>query len=408
MDMRPVGYLRADVRANAFRRSFPTELLDKGASILVVDGDRVVVFEGMELPTRAVAAVAAATDSSGSFVFHSGKVTYTASFFESRSYSWRIVGFVPSGRIGKAARRLRDITAVISAGTILVFFAVSWFIMRRFLSPIHRIADDMRKWDLSTKVDAQQYGGTDEVAFLSSRFSEMMERIRTLVDQLVDERSRLHRQELAALQAQINPHFLYNTLEIVNWMAIERGAPDIASIVRALSDMMRYAIGNGAETAAAADELSYVERYLSLQSFRFPDKFETRINASDEARRCGMPKLCLQPIVENSVQHAFKGLRRKGTISVSLDIEGNELVAIIADDGNGMDRETLDRLLTEKHDGSGIETMTRKADHAGIGVSNVDLRLKLRYGQAYGLSYMSAPGEGTTCTLRIPVNGGTV
>jgi two-component system sensor histidine kinase YesM len=236
----------------------------------------------------------------------------------------------------------------------------------------------------------------------------MMERIRTLVDQLVDERSRLHRQELAALQAQINPHFLYNTLEIVNWMAIERGAGDIASIVRALSDMMRYAIGNGAETAAASEELSYVERYLSLQSFRFPDKFETRINASDEARRCGMPKLCLQPIVENSVQHAFKGLRRKGTVSVSLDIEGNDLVAIIADDGNGMDRETLDRLLTEKHDGSGIETTTRKADHAGIGVSNVDLRLKLRYGKAYGLSYVSAPGEGTTCTLRIPANGGTV
>ncbi len=406
MDMKPVGYLRANVRANAFRRAFPTELLDTGASILVVDGERVVVFEGAELPSLALAAVAAAQGSSGSFSFRSGKVTYTASFFGSRSYSWRIVGFVPSGRIGKAARRLRDITAFASAITILAFFAVSWYIMRSFLSPIHRIADDMRRWDLSTKVNAEQYGGTDEVAFLSSRFSEMMERIRTLVDQLVDERSRLHRQELAALQAQINPHFLYNTLEIVNWMAIERGAADIASIVRALSDMMRYAIGNGTETATASEELSYVERYLSLQAFRFPDKFETCIRASEEALRCGMPKLCLQPIVENSVQHAFRGLRKKGIISVSLDIEDGDLVAVIADDGNGMDQETLDRLLTERFEGTGIGTATHKMDHAGIGVSNVDLRLKLRYGQAYGLSYVSAPGAGTTCTLRIPANGG--
>jgi len=407
MDMKPVGYLRADVRANAFRRSFPSELLEMGTSIFVVDGERVVVFEGAELPPLAVEAVAGASESSGSFNFGTGKSSYTASFFKSRTYSWRIAGFVPSGRIGRASMRLRNVTAFASAATILVFFAVSWLIIRRLLSPIHRIAEDMSEWDLTTRLNTQKYGGTDELAFLSSRFTEMMERIRTLVDQLVEERSRLHRQELAALQAQINPHFLYNTLEIVNWMAIERGVPEIASIVRSLSDMMRYAIGNGAQTAAVSEELSYVERYLELQSFRFPDKFETRIQASEEALRCEMPRLCLQPIVENCVQHAFKGLHRKGTISVSIEIDAGDIVAVIADDGNGMDGEVLGRLLTEGLEGPESVRTSRNGEHTGIGISNVDLRLKLRYGPRYGLAYASAPGKGTACTLRIPVKGDT-
>jgi len=385
MDMKPVGYLRADVRGNAFRGAFPTELLASKSSLLLADGQQVVVAEGVEISAKAMALALSAAGKSGSFSIRSNDVDYAVSFYNSQNYSFRIVGFVPTGRIGAASGRLGYLTLAASVVTILVFLVVSWFLVRRLLKPILRIADDMRHWDLSTRITADHYGGTDEIAYLALQSSSMMERIRTLVDQLVEERSHVHKQELAALQAQINPHFLYNTLEIVNWMAIERGASDIASIVRSLSDMMRYAIGNGEETARVSEELAYVESYLALQGYRFPDKFDSHIVAPKEVLTCEMPKLCLQPLVENSIQHGFKGLRRKGTLNVVLAIEGDDLVAIVEDDGNGMDENKV--ILQE---------------HSGIGVYNVDQRLKLRYGASYGLTYASVSGQGTTCTLRIP------
>ena len=395
MDMKPVGYLRADARGTSFRMAFSDELLDSGASLMIVDGDRIVVSAGVEIPGDQVFAALASTEGTGPASYRSGGAAYTVNFFESRHYSWQVVGFVPSGRIGAAALRLRSLTAGISGATILAFFLISLVLTRSFLLPIHRIAEDMRHWNLSTVVSAETYGGTDEVAYLSSQFSSMMDRIRTLVDQSVEEKSRLHRQELAALQAQINPHFLYNTLEIVNWMAIERGAGEIASIVRALSDMMRYALGDGSDTVSVAEEIAYLERYIAIQAYRFPDKFDFRVEASEAARAFSMPKLSLQPIVENSVVHAFKGIKRKGTILVRAAVEGGALVVQVEDDGIGMDARALGALLSEHPN-------DRTTEHAGIGVANVDRRLRLRYGGDSGLSYTSGPGAGTKCVLRIP------
>ncbi len=397
--MKKLGFLRADARGNAFREAFPEELLAVGASFLVLHDTQVLVAAGPTLPTQNISQAASARDASGSFSVHIGQSDYAASFFQTRNYDLRVVGFVPSGRISEATLRLRGLTIAVSAITILVFFLVSLLIIRNFLMPIHRIAESMRDWDLSRQLEPLRQGGTDEVAYLSTQFSSLTQRIQSLLEQLVEERSRLHRQELAALQAQINPHFLYNTLEIVNWMAIAQGAPDIAQIVRALSDMMRYAIGSDSEMTEAGLELAYVESYLTIQSHRFPDKFSVRIDASPESRRIPMPKLCLQPIVENAVLHAFPGPAGPGLITIDLALRDRDLVAVISDNGRGMDQESLQSLLAHRSSAG--------PDHAGIGVANVDRRLKLRYGPAYGLSYRSAPGAGTRCELRIPITGET-
>jgi two-component system sensor histidine kinase YesM len=300
-------------------------------------------------------------------------------------------------RITQPVGAIRTLTLIGSTVTIILFFLASLAIVRQFTNPIRQIASQMRiarigDWQPDLRVD-----GTDEIAYLSRQFVAMMERLQKLAAELVEEKTRLYRQEMEALQAQINPHFLFNTLDVVNWMASEHEVPPIAAIVRALSGMMRYALGRSGAPATLGAEMDYLTDYLHIQSGRFADRFSACVSVPDDLRGCAVPRLIVQPIVENAIRHGFRGLKRPGTITISATCHAGDLSITVADDGNGMSPETIARI-------TGIEDPAA-GERAGIGARNVDRRLKLAFGPGYGLRYRSVPGGGTSCTITLPDAG---
>ena len=197
-----------------------------------------------------------------------------------------------------------------------------------------------------------------------------------------------------ALQNQINPHFLYNTLDSIIWMAEGKKYEDVVLMTASLARLLRQSISNEDETVLIGQEIQYVKSYLTIQKMRYKDKLEFEINVDPSINSVHIVKLVLQPIVENAIYHGLKYKESKGMLTVNGYQKDGNAVIEIADDGVGMDEETLNRIF-EKH----------KVNYRsnGVGVYNVQRRLSMYYGKEYGLSYKSEKGKGTTVTVVIPI-----
>lgn len=398
MEMRPVGYLRIDVRTSDMRDQLSRELRVRGGATFVFD-DRTVLFSDAPTSSPALLDVAvvdpgapegvAARLDAESTVWVGGEAVGVS--IRSRVTNWRFVAVVPLSSIYLDVRRIRSFTVATSIVSVLLFIAVSSFVALRFTRPLREIAEQMQAASLSDWRPSLSYSGDDEIAYLGTQFHNMIERINGLVAELVEERSQLAQQRLNALQAQINPHFLYNTLDVVNWMARRQGARDVARIVAALSAMMRYSISSS-ETATVESEISHIRQFLTIQSARFKDRFVTEWSIDESALDTAVPKLTLQPLVENAIVHGLRHGKHRGTITISV-IRQDETVRIqVTDTGCGIPADRLETILDNpsSHDGR------------GIGIANVNRRLVLVYGDAYGLAIRSKEGCGTTCTVTIP------
>jgi two-component system sensor histidine kinase YesM len=192
-----------------------------------------------------------------------------------------------------------------------------------------------------------------------------------------------------ALQAQINPHFLYNTLENINWMAIRKNAPEISSLVTTLAKYFRLSLNKGKILVSIEDEIELIKTYLAIQNARFDGGLDYEINIDPECKNYSIPKLTLQPIVENSVLHGIlKKPEKSGNITIETQFQEDELLIIITDNGVGMEQERVAQLLN-----------SQQSSHYGL--FNVQERLKLYYGEKYGMRIASIPGQGTTVTLHL-------
>jgi two-component system sensor histidine kinase YesM len=234
----------------------------------------------------------------------------------------------------------------------------------------------------------------DEIGQLTESFNIMISEI----EQLVDEKYRLGKEvkqlELKALQAQINPHFLYNTLDLINWMSLKYEAEEIRAVVNALSRFYKLSLGRGEDTVRLRDEIEHARAYVQIQNMRYEDSIRLEVDVPEELLDCPILKLVAQPLVENAILHGIM-LKpdEKGTIRISAALDGPALVVSVEDDGAGMSEETLRSVM------SGT---LQSADHHGYGVRNIHERLFLNYGEGYGLVFASAPGAGTRVEIRVP------
>lgn len=200
--------------------------------------------------------------------------------------------------------------------------------------------------------------------------------------------------EFKALQAQINPHFLYNTLDMINWLSQSGKREEVSTAIQALSKFYKLTLNKGNTTVRLEDELIHVSLYVKLQNMRYNDKINFIVDIQDELLDYEMPKLILQPIVENSIQHGIFGKESKeGTIVITGWLEQEDLIFIVSDDGVGITGDKLDSILSGNGDSS---------TGSNIGIYNTHKRLQLFYDTQFGLSYQSTPGIGTEVTIRIP------
>ncbi|ULO09040.1 histidine kinase [Paenibacillus sp. 19GGS1-52] len=224
----------------------------------------------------------------------------------------------------------------------------------------------------------------------------MVTRIDELLKAVYAEQDQKRVAELRALQAQINPHFLYNTLDMIKWTALIQKANNAAEMVSLLSRLLRISLGKPEETVTVEEEIEHVQCYLGIQKFRFNYNIETEFEMDDDVRLLQTPKLILQPIVENAMIHAFADQESGGRITISCcKVPGQGVRFEVADNGKGMDPAFARSLLTEPIPGAGKT--------GGIGLANVDERIKLICGKMYGIEIQSEPGIGTTIRIMLPL-----
>jgi two-component system sensor histidine kinase YesM len=283
---------------------------------------------------------------------------------------------------------------------IAVGFAVvaTWGISRSIYIPIQKLHDVTRTL---TKNDLQALmtrDNVDEITELGMSFNIMIGKIRELLDAKILEQENLKKAELRALQAQINPHFLYNTLDTIIWMAESKKTDDVVTVVSALSNFFRISLSKGKDWITIAEEVERTRSYLTIQKMRYRDILDFSIDVDDAVRDSTVLKLVLQPLVENALYHGLKTQRTRGTITVRAKQKNeHEVLLQVTDNGIGMSPDRVAELNAALN--SDAEDMRAEQ---GFGLVNVNQRIKLYYGKQYGLALSSEPHHGTCVGIVIP------
>lgn len=326
-----------------------------------------------------------------SFVTEDGKL-YSLS--RSEETGWTVVGVAYTAELLKNNAEATRIFMVSAAVILLTALALAFFLSDEITKPIKKLGDSMKEVEKGNFDNAAlEISGQNEIARLSTSFNIMAAEIKKLMEQNVEEQRQKRKSELRALQAQINPHFLYNTLDSIIWMAEWGKTKDVVLMTSSLAKLLRQSISNQNELVRVEEEVEYTRSYLVIQKMRYKDKLEYEIQVSPEVLKTKIPKLVLQPLVENAIYHGIKYKEGKGTVSVEGFQKEDEIILKIRDDGIGMDEEQLEKIFEKR------ETDTRKN---GVGVLNVHERIQLYYGREYGLKFYSTPGEGTVVEIHVP------
>lgn len=317
-------------------------------------------------------------------------VTPFSEELKNAGFNWRIVTLIDSKAMMSIALNSAEIAlkAGIAAAMLALFFSV--LIVHSTLRPIQRIQNAMKVFKSRRSKLKRRNGKFDEIIQLENDYIDMTNRVEALIQKNQEDMNRQRELELTALQAQINPHFLYNTLDVTIWIAKIKKEPEIEKIISSLANFFRMSLHNGDKYITVAEEIALINSYIAIEQIRFPYQLDVRYNIEDPLMDQKILKLTLQPFVENALKHGIRGLSSKsGSIYINGIDHEEHIIFEIIDNGKGFDINKLD-ILNAEHIGSG-----------GYGIKNVHERLVLEYGDKYGVSIFSEPDHGTRVIVKI-------
>ena len=316
------------------------------------------------------------------------------SISRSEKTGWTVVDCTNVKELLSKSRQAQSVYVLTAIILVIVALLFSRFMARSITLPIQKLRDSMKKvQEGDFSVSDVVVDSKNEIGSLTKSFDVMTHRIHELMEQNVHEQEEKRKSELKALQSQINPHFLYNTLDSIIWMAEGKKNEEVVLMTASLARLLRQSISNEDEVVPIANEVEYARGYLTIQKMRYKDKLEFQIEVDSSILYIPLIKLVLQPIIENAIYHGLKYKESKGLLIVKGFMKDGNAVLQVIDDGVGMDEETLAHIY-DKH---------KVNYHSnGVGVYNVEKRLKLYYGEDYGITYTSELGKGTTATITIP------
>ena len=316
------------------------------------------------------------------------------SISRSEKTGWTVVDCTNVKELLSKSRQAQSVYVLTAIILVIVALLFSRFMARSITLPIQKLRDSMKKvQEGDFSVSDVVVDSKNEIGSLTKSFDVMTHRIHELMEQNVHEQEEKRKSELKALQSQINPHFLYNPLDSIIWMAEGKKNEEVVLMTASLARLLRQSISNEDEVVPIANEVEYARGYLTIQKMRYKDKLEFQIEVDSSILYIPLIKLVLQPIIENAIYHGLKYKESKGLLIVKGFMKDGNAVLQVIDDGVGMDEETLAHIY-DKH---------KVNYHSnGVGVYNVQKRLKLYYGEDYGITYTSELGKGTTATITIP------
>lgn len=306
---------------------------------------------------------------------------------------WKIVSVMPKHVIYRNLNQMNMIAMTVLVVGISLMILINQMLSSKITRPLHNLEKSVRSLELQCPENIY-IGGSDEIQHLGKTIRSMVEQMRKLMDDVVREHEDKRRNELDALQSQINPHFLYNTLDSIVWMIESERYEEAISMVTALASLFRIALSRGKTIISVEEEFLHAMYYSQIQKVRFKNKFRVTFLLDDKIRQCRTIKLVIQPLLENSIYYGMESMDGDGEILVSGYEKGQDIYIDVIDNGIGMAPEMVALVLK----GGQFE---RKRG-SGIGLANVDQRIKLYFGNEYGLQIKSEPDVGTRITIHLP------
>ncbi|WHX50328.1 sensor histidine kinase [Paenibacillus woosongensis] len=395
--LKNIGIIVIDVDIRLFEEIIqPLNTVTHG-NTLIVDEHGTVVYNadpamlGKNLSNSPL--LMQATGQRGHFELDIEGKPYIAVYSASSSTGWKTLTYIPLTELLAPMKQSRN--ALMITALLIVFFAlaVAIFISYALTKPLTRtvrLMKQVQRGNLDVHVEVKY---NDEIGRLGSHFNRMIDRIKGLLQEVYETEKSKQKADMLALQNQINPHFIYNTLESIRMLAELNDDDRVAELTYLLGLQLRYSITRSDETVTVEQELCHVRNYLQLLQIRFPGKLDFHIEVPQHFYDLPIIKLVFQPIVENAVFHGLEKQEKPGTITITARNDGLDAIFEIRDDGVGMDKDTLNQLNRSLTNG--------KIDKFGIGLRNVNERVRLHYGDTSNLTVDSRPGKGTMVTLKI-------
>ena len=308
---------------------------------------------------------------------------------------WKLVAISPMSDVTAGYYEFRVFAIFIMIFAIFILISINMFVSSRIANPIRALEKAVKEFESGVVSLNIPENGSYEIQHLAKAIKSMVNQMNLLMENIMIEQEAKRKSELNALQAQINPHFLYNTLDSIIWMIENENYDGAIIMVTALARFFRISLSKGKNVITVRDELEHARNYLTIQNIRYKNKFSYSIDADKETLDLTSIKLIIQPLIENAIYHGMEYMSGEGDILVKSYKKNKHLYIDIIDNGLGMLQEVADKLLTEE-----VNNQQRKG--SGIGLKNVHERIKLYFGEEYGLEVYSEPDEGTTIRIHMP------
>jgi two-component system, sensor histidine kinase YesM len=392
-----LGVLLVDLNFNVINSMCNKIKLGKRGYVFIVDTKGNIVYHPRQqlvysnIKNEMIDKVLETGDGSFTTGEQSEKRIYTV---KTSAYTgWSIVGVTYVNELVGNKDRMQVYYVIVGVACLFATIILAVLLSRRISKPVKVLEASMKeaeKGNFDIKVDIDS---SNEIGELSRAFNIMISKIKELMTQNVKEQELKRKSELKALQAQINPHFLYNTLDSIIWMAEGKKSEDVVIMTSALAKLFRLSISKGEEIISIRSEIEHIKSYLTIQKIRYKDKLDFEIDVDPEILDNKTLKIILQPLVENAIYHGIKNKIGVGVIQIKGKNTGDRILMQVIDNGIGMNMESISDIL-EKH-------ISQNGN--GVGVKNVNERIKLYFGDQYGLEFISEPDVGTTANIWIPV-----
>ncbi|THF76743.1 cache domain-containing sensor histidine kinase [Cohnella fermenti] len=390
---RTIGFVAADVDYEVVEDLFATNIRNSG-NVLIFDtqtGQPVLDQPNLSLTESDLASLVARLDADGGSFYSRLSTGNMYAVYRSSSFThWTTMVLIPKSSLLAGSSSTRDkmlnVSLLFSAAAILVILLLSSFLTRNLLR-LSRALKEVSRNNLDISIEIKS---KDEIGQLYNQFNSMTRRIRQLVAEVRSTERERSRAEIRALQAQINPHFLHNTLNTIKFLSILQGTDNIKLVAESLSSLM-HAQMDGRSFVCAKEEIDYLRDYFSIQKFRYSDKFVVHYSMEEEVEELMIPKMLLQPIAENALLHGIAPLKTQGAIHIKLFVSEERLIMRVQDNGVGMNAAQLEA----------FDSPSQGARH--IGLANVQSRIRTLFGEPYGLSIWSEEHRFTTVELSVPI-----
>lgn len=374
-----LGLLRIDLNETFLSGIIDEIKLGNEGEVYIV-GDQTVIFtKDRNLIAQPVSVI---NEASGSIVKHS-----------LNDKNWELIGIIPKTEIVSQIHRFNWIFLLMIIMILLAILAFALATARLIFRPLKMIMKGMENIQQGNLNIILENNKNDEFGTIIHSFNYMANRVKSLIETIYQQQVHYRKAEILSLQAKLNPHFLYNTLDMIYWMLILKDEEEIGESVVALSSILRYSITHNNEFVTVREDMDQLENYLKIQRMRFQEKFQYTFEIQENVRELRIPKLIIQPLVENSFKYAFQDLKRSGSIVIRSYVENDQLFFEVTDNGAGISAEKIRSIF------SSLENQNNKG---GFGIQLVHHRMKYIYGEGYGISIIeSAPEEGAKIVVKL-------